>query len=70
MFTKITFYISEQDRNRIALIQEHHPEWSPAVIFRKTLAAYAAQFHKTTIKPIPPTGSAEQDIELLWGPDT
>ncbi len=40
MFTKITFYISEEDQLNIERVKERHPGWSPAVIFRRALGVY------------------------------
>ena len=67
MFTKITFYISEEDQLNIERVKERHPGWSPAVIFRRALGVYANNLEKPVPPPINATRSVQQDINELLG---
>ena len=68
MFTKITFYISEEDQRNIERVKERHPGWSPAVIFRRALGVYANNLEKPVPLSVNATRSAQQDIADLFGP--
>ena len=68
MFTKITFYISEEDQLNIERVKERHPGWSPAVIFRRALGVYANNLEKPVPLSVNATRSVQQDIADLFGP--
>ncbi len=68
MFTKITFYISEEDQLNIERVKERHPGWSPAVIFRRALGVYANNLEKPAPQLPSARRSARQDVEALFGP--
>lgn len=68
MLTKVTFYLSDEDRINLKHIQERHPNWSKAMIFRRALGLYARNL--ATLEPLPTShkGPAQQAIEELFGP--
>jgi len=68
MFTKITLYISDEDQFNIERVQERHPGWSPAVIFRRALGVYANNLEKPVPRSVNATRSVQQDIADLFGP--
>ena len=68
MFTKITFYISEEDQLNIERVKEWHPGWSPAVIFRRALGVYANNLERPVPLAVDAPRSAQQDIADLFGP--
>jgi len=41
MLTKVTFYLSDEDRRNLDTLQEHYPNLSVAMIFKEGLALLA-----------------------------
>ena len=68
MFTKVTFFISDEDQLNIERVKERHPGWSAAVIFRRALAKYANSLVKSTPQPPAPSDPLSRNIEELYGP--
>jgi hypothetical protein len=68
MFTRITFYISEEDRLNIERVKERHPALSSVVIFRRALGMYANNLEKPVPLPSNTPRSARQATEESFGP--
>ena len=68
MLTKVTFYLSDEDRRNLKRIHGRHPNWSVAMIFKRALGLYASNL--AILEPLLRTrqGPAQQAIEELFGP--
>ena len=66
--TKVTFYLSNEDRQYLATIRDRHPNWSTAMIFKRALGLYASNLEKLEPHPQQPKTQARQAIEKLFGP--
>lgn len=67
MLTEVKFILSDEDRRHLARILERHPTWSPAIIFRRSLAVYANNLEKPAPVQTDAPRSAQQDISELFG---
>jgi len=67
MPNEVKFCLSEQDRRNLNRILERHPTWSPAIIFRRSLAVYANNLEKPVPVQTNAPRSAQQDINELFG---
>jgi len=65
--TKVTFYLSNEDRRNLTRIQERHPSWSKAMIFKRALGLYASNLDKLEPPLIVKKGPAAPAIEELFG---
>jgi len=63
----VEFCLSEEDRRNLQAIQERHPTWTVAMIFKRALGLYANNMEKLEPRPITENGPAAQAIEEFFG---
>jgi len=68
MLSRVTFFLSNEDRRNLELVRQRHPSWTVAMILRRALGLYAHNIN--ILEPLPSTrkGPAQQAIEELFGP--
>jgi hypothetical protein len=66
--TKVTFYLSDEDRRNLARAQERHPSWSVAMIFKRALGLYASNLEQFEPTPVASKSPYQQAVEELVGP--
>jgi hypothetical protein len=62
----VEFRLSEEDRNNLQCIQERHPDWSVAMIFKRALGLYANNINILEPQPaVERSPVAQATIELF-----
>lgn len=64
----IEFCLSEEDRRNLQAIQERHPNWTVAMIFKRALGLYASNMDKLEPQLTSLQGAAQTAIAELFGP--
>jgi hypothetical protein len=64
----VEFLLSEEDRNNLQVVQEQHPTWSVAMIFKRALGLYANNINTLEPQPAIERGPVAQATVELFGP--